>query len=293
MLVNRFASRFEIPEALVSALSDAMPGAVPADEAGIFFVDAPGAGRQVATALPCPQLGWTLVKLTPASEAFARTQRLRNTIIAVNAGSLLLILLLYALLSRHVYQPIRRMVQRVAGAQPGDVYGDEFDHVVRLYDAMRGELSALKQERMSREDFLRLFESVSGIDSRTLSQKREDIPQGDKNIRSETLAQSIINAIDKQFDDPQLNAAAIAGVLGVSPAHAGRVFSRHTGMSIPEHINAVRLQKAALWLENSDLTISEITARVGYTSESYFFKLFKARYGVTPRAYAEGKRAFE
>ena len=50
-------------------------------------------------------------------------------------------------------------------------------------------------------------------------------------------------------------------------------------------IRNIRLESAAQLLKESQLTISEITARVGFNSNSYFSTCFKALYGVSPKAY--------
>jgi YesN/AraC family two-component response regulator len=59
----------------------------------------------------------------------------------------------------------------------------------------------------------------------------------------------------------------------------------HLGKSIPEYINQVKLHKAVEWMENSKLSIQEIMLRVGVENESYFYKLFKSKFGMTPREY--------
>ncbi len=46
-----------------------------------------------------------------------------------------------------------------------------------------------------------------------------------------------------------------------------------------------RFQMAEHLLMDTDLTIEEIALDVGYENQSYFFKQFKNRYGVTPRRY--------
>ena len=43
-----------------------------------------------------------------------------------------------------------------------------------------------------------------------------------------------------------------------------------------------RLEKAAQLLEQGNLNISEIVYSIGFTSRSYFSKIFKNRYGVSP-----------
>lgn len=40
-----------------------------------------------------------------------------------------------------------------------------------------------------------------------------------------------------------------------------------------------------MFLVESDLSIEEIVAAVGYENQSYFYRQFKERYGMTPRKY--------
>ncbi len=42
-------------------------------------------------------------------------------------------------------------------------------------------------------------------------------------------------------------------------------------------------------MENSKLSIQDIMRRVGIENESYFYKLFKAKHGMTPREYIAGR----
>ena len=46
-----------------------------------------------------------------------------------------------------------------------------------------------------------------------------------------------------------------------------------------------RFQKAVVLLMETDLPVEEIAANVGYENMSYFYRQFKARYGMTPRQY--------
>ncbi|MGC1471185.1 MAG: AraC family transcriptional regulator [Psychroserpens sp.] len=49
----------------------------------------------------------------------------------------------------------------------------------------------------------------------------------------------------------------------------------------------IRLKKSEFLLNNSDLNISEIVYTVGFTSRSYFSKIFKEKYGCNPTAYRQ------
>jgi YesN/AraC family two-component response regulator len=47
----------------------------------------------------------------------------------------------------------------------------------------------------------------------------------------------------------------------------------------------VRIKKAVEWIEKTKLSISSIIEKVGFDNLSYFYKLFKKKYGVTPKEY--------
>jgi signal transduction histidine kinase/DNA-binding response OmpR family regulator/streptogramin lyase len=55
-----------------------------------------------------------------------------------------------------------------------------------------------------------------------------------------------------------------------------------TGLSVSHFINRVRLEKARELLETTDLAVSEVAFRVGYSSASYFSKVFTAQFGENP-----------
>ena len=56
-------------------------------------------------------------------------------------------------------------------------------------------------------------------------------------------------------------------------------------MGVVEFIRDSRLQKAALYLSQQKLSVTEIMYMVGFTTASYFSKCFKAKYGVSPSEY--------
>ena len=56
-------------------------------------------------------------------------------------------------------------------------------------------------------------------------------------------------------------------------------------MSISDYINQVRMKHAALLLKETDLTVKEITEKIGITNSQYFFVLFKKYSGLSPAKY--------
>lgn len=79
--------------------------------------------------------------------------------------------------------------------------------------------------------------------------------------------------------------SAIAADLGVSAEYLSRLFHKETGTTFQEYVNRMRCERAASLLAYSDKTLSEIAEYVHFPSQSYFGKMFKRFYGVTPGEY--------
>lgn len=99
------------------------------------------------------------------------------------------------------------------------------------------------------------------------------------------IAETVQKIISENYSDYDLSVSSIAERLRMSPAKIGKICKENLNMSILEYINNVRLAKAVEWMENSKLSISEIILKVGIENESYFYKIFKIKYGATPREY--------
>jgi len=75
--------------------------------------------------------------------------------------------------------------------------------------------------------------------------------------------------------------------LGMSRVPLYRKVKAVLGYNINEYIMNVRLQKAKYLLLNEDLSISEISFRVGFATPTYFATVFKSKFGMTPKTFKE------
>jgi AraC-like DNA-binding protein len=73
--------------------------------------------------------------------------------------------------------------------------------------------------------------------------------------------------------------------LCVSPRHCQRLFRVAMGCSPSEYLTELRLRRAATLLASTNLSVSEIALEVGYLSLSHFSRVFRERFGKTPRAF--------
>ena len=75
-----------------------------------------------------------------------------------------------------------------------------------------------------------------------------------------------------------------------SANHLGKKFKEETGTNFKKHLQDYRLQKAATLLTTTDYSIDLIASSVGYQNAPFFYRIFKAYYGITPLHYRKSKR---
>lgn len=72
---------------------------------------------------------------------------------------------------------------------------------------------------------------------------------------------------------------------GLSQAKLQEGFKFLFARTVTEYIRHVRLEKARDLMNNSNLNISQIVYSIGFTSRSYFSKIFKNKYNITPNEF--------
>lgn len=94
----------------------------------------------------------------------------------------------------------------------------------------------------------------------------------------------ILNYIEKSYSEPiTINELSILS--NMSEYHLMRTFKKCTGMTCIEYINNYRLTIASRLLKTTNLSIMNISIDVGFNNISYFNKLFKERFNLTPKEY--------
>lgn len=90
--------------------------------------------------------------------------------------------------------------------------------------------------------------------------------------------------------DQNLSLDALGEVVHLHPAYLSKIFKEVTDVNLSGYITDVRMQKAAELLEKNDLKVNEVMKRLGYQKSQYFSKLFKEKFGVTPKEYRTSRR---
>lgn len=74
---------------------------------------------------------------------------------------------------------------------------------------------------------------------------------------------------------------------GRSRSHISHLFKANAGISLRAYCNELKLLDAKALLQSTDLSVSEVAYEVGFEDASYFIKIFREKYGTSPRKYKE------
>ena len=83
----------------------------------------------------------------------------------------------------------------------------------------------------------------------------------------------------------QISLKEISSLVGFSEPYFCKFIKRATNQTFLEFLNTYRCYVARLKLENTDIPITNIALESGFSSISYFSKVFKKIFGINPRAY--------
>lgn len=88
-----------------------------------------------------------------------------------------------------------------------------------------------------------------------------------------------------ESENGRLSRQDIGKQLNYSGDYINRIVHKYTSMSLHEYSMDFAIQKAANDLIFTTDSISEICIRLQFTNRTYFYKLFKNKYGITPKEY--------
>jgi AraC-like DNA-binding protein len=92
------------------------------------------------------------------------------------------------------------------------------------------------------------------------------------------------------FSDKALSVQLLAEWIGCSADYLSHRYKAETGESLTTYINRIRLERAAELLNESPLSVKEISWACGFSDESYFIRKFSAAFGMTPNLYRRKDR---
>ncbi len=169
-----------------------------------------------------------------------------------------------------------------------------------LLTAKTGERNELEGLEVGADDFL-----TKPFNSKILIKRIENFIQLSKSLQKRYTQFSILAAkdiaisnLDERFlndvesvfkthlSEPDFNAQKFSMHMRMSRMQLHRKLMALTGLSTTQFIKSQRLKSAIKLLQETDLSVSEVTYHVGFNSVSYFIKCFKEAYNTTPNNYS-------
>ena len=101
----------------------------------------------------------------------------------------------------------------------------------------------------------------------------------------------VLGYIDENYRDGELT--ELSSMLGYDIYWLSRMVKRLTGRTYKELLQIKRLNQAAFLLLNTRLAVADVALAVGYDNTSYFYRIFKERYQMSPKEYRKNNRALK
>lgn len=132
------------------------------------------------------------------------------------------------------------------------------------------------RQEISEAAFLLLFSHLDDKKEAYLNIK-------ESTVQSNLLISDIIEFIQAHYQTVSLQ--KLATTYHLHPNYLSLLIKDETGLLFSEHLTNIRMKKATEFLVNTKMSIEGISEQIGYSDKSYFFKIFKKIYGMSPRIY--------
>ena len=178
--------------------------------------------------------------------------------------------------------PLREFVLRCLGQETPYGYLHFRVGAVRQVTNLMGNLLLHLLERPDSRRAIPLY--TLGLLFVQLLEESDKLTMG---IREQQSILGVLRYLESNYVGGSLTEAARA--LHCDVAWLSREIKRRTGKTYTELLQERRLRQAAWLLDNTSQRISDIALAVGYENVSYFHRIFRAHFGLSPKKYRDSQ----
>ncbi len=174
----------------------------------------------------------------------------------------------YIMVQGHGLEPVWKEAIRTLGATPRLRRNDPLLQLLyrQIEQAEKGEIKDnFEASRVAYDFTMELARTAAGITT-------EAYPP---------LVVQVLERLSRDYATLQ-GVEQLADELSVSKSHLIRVFTKATGLSPGKYLLHIRMRQAVVLLQNPELTLDEIAARLGYDNGNYFSKVFVGYFHIRP-----------
>lgn len=164
------------------------------------------------------------------------------------------------------------------------------DYIVKPFSStyLLARISNLLEQRIKLQEFY-----ASSIGLSTPLSKEKVLPQMQASSADANFMEKLRRYMEENLADPDLRIEGLLSHFCISRSLLFKKIKSLTGFSPVEYIREYRIQRATELICNPDLSIKEITYRVGMNDSRYFARCFKQKHGMSPSEYRAGMQSTE
>ena len=193
---------------------------------------------------------------------------------------------------------VKNLVQEIFSEELVKKYGSAYLRImwIRILNLLlhhyerRGRNAAEIEKMLQNYNLLDRIQSLQEIRQKIIEMVMECVSTesvADANARSKI--QMAIGYIQEHFAE-NLTVNVLAEHYGMSPKYFSSMFKKEMSRSAVNYITELRINQARELLYHSELSVVDISKKVGYEDSQYFFRVFKKYLGMTPLQYREESR---
>lgn len=114
--------------------------------------------------------------------------------------------------------------------------------------------------------------------------KNDNTQKQNAPVYKKLVVQNAVEYLKKHYSY-DVKCGQLAKISYLSESYFSKVFKEITGMTIIQMLQNIRINMACELLETTEMPISEIAYKVGYSDKKYFYKLFFSKKSMTPGEY--------
>ncbi|WP_024994352.1 helix-turn-helix domain-containing protein [Phocaeicola paurosaccharolyticus] len=161
---------------------------------------------------------------------------------------------------------------------------EEMQRIVEYMKLLRSKLSSTgsyKEQVIDRLMQIMVYEIIGLMEDseKEFLMKREY-------ISAENIMQKFLSLIQNE-SIAYLNVTEYANLLHISPKYFSSVCKKLTGKTASEIINDEIIKQSSFLLRNNQLSIKQISSRLGFVNQSHFGTFFRRHTGLSPQQYRE------
>lgn len=157
----------------------------------------------------------------------------------------------------------RSISKSVSYETPNTLYSDEIENLHNTYS------------------FSELYDTSNSLIKKFTDFCSNATYQGDSDIIKRAIGHI------KENYTAEITLASTAKKIHVSPSYLSTLFKAETNETFSQYLTHTRLASSIRMLKSTHLSITDIALSCGFSNQSYFIKIFRETYGVTPKQYRD------